>query len=466
MLQKSYAEALRALVIYTATWQDKVAIAQAAGDTEAAKAASKVNDLLLPLVKGVGSERAYELLGHESLQTFGGSGFLQDYPLEQYVRDAKIDTLYEGTTAIQSLDLIFRKIVKDQGQALADARHRDAGFIESEAGNGQLKVERLALGKALGELQQILGVDDGLAAAAVQGGDTRELYKVGLTLAPDPARARRRASSPGCCCARPRWRSRRSAATSRPPTRTSTRARSRRPGSSPARCCPGSAPTAGSSRTPHSTSWTCPRTRSELAARRKREAGGQGRPPASPSGGVVSRGRCAARPGASSRARSCDHGLSGRCTARPLVFRPTGPPSTWSSGMSSRDTSDMVGLWPTTRTVLTVLGHRPQQVEDLGAAAGVQALARSAPPARRRPGRAWASAIDTPCQVCRVRAAGEQKHQVRVQPLVGQPGSGRVRVGLARPWSAGVRSRAARRASPPWRAAAVRGSVRSWRQLA
>jgi alkylation response protein AidB-like acyl-CoA dehydrogenase len=180
MLQKSYAEGLRALVIYTGTWQDKVYIAQAAGDTEAAKAAGRVNDLLLPLVKGVGSERAYELLGHESLQTFGGSGFLQDYPLEQYVRDAKIDTLYEGTTAIQSLDLIFRKIVKDQGQALAVLATEMQTFIESEAGNGQLKEERLSLGKALGELQAILGVEMGWLQA-VQGGDTRELYRVGLT---------------------------------------------------------------------------------------------------------------------------------------------------------------------------------------------------------------------------------------------------------------------------------------------
>lgn len=180
MLQKSYAEALRALVIYTATWQDKVAIAEAAGDEKAAKAAAKLNDLLLPLVKGVGSERAYELLGHESLQTFGGSGFLQDYPLEQYVRDAKIDTLYEGTTAIQSLDLIFRKIVKDQGRSLATLATEIQGFIESEAGNGQLKEERLALGKALGELQQILGVVMGWLTAA-QGGEQRELYKVGLT---------------------------------------------------------------------------------------------------------------------------------------------------------------------------------------------------------------------------------------------------------------------------------------------
>ncbi|GGQ46410.1 acyl-CoA dehydrogenase [Couchioplanes azureus] len=180
MLQKSYAEGLRSLVIYTATWQDKVAIAQAAGDEKAAKAAARVNDFLLPLVKGVGSERAYELLGHESLQTFGGSGFLQDYPLEQYVRDAKIDTLYEGTTAIQSLDLIFRKIVKDNGRALATVASEMQEFIESEAGNGQLKEERLALGKALGELQAILGVQMGWLQA-VQGGETRELYKVGLT---------------------------------------------------------------------------------------------------------------------------------------------------------------------------------------------------------------------------------------------------------------------------------------------
>ena len=87
--------------------------------------------MLLPIVKGAGSERAYELLGHESLQTFGGSGFLQDYPLEQYVRDAKIDTLYEGTTAIQSLDLIFRKIVKDRGVGLGTVAAEIQAFVEA-----------------------------------------------------------------------------------------------------------------------------------------------------------------------------------------------------------------------------------------------------------------------------------------------------------------------------------------------
>ncbi|MFV2017933.1 acyl-CoA dehydrogenase [Micromonospora sp. LOL_023] len=180
MLQKSYAEGLRALVCYTASWQDKINIARAAGDEETVKVAKRVNDLLLPLVKGCGSERAYELLSHESLQTFGGSGFLEDYPLEQYVRDSKIDTLYEGTTAIQSLDLFFRKIVRDNGQSLMAVATEIQGFIEAEGGNGQLKEERAALGRALGEVQNILGVMTGWLGE-VQGGEPRSLYKVGLS---------------------------------------------------------------------------------------------------------------------------------------------------------------------------------------------------------------------------------------------------------------------------------------------
>ena len=73
------------------------------------------------------------LLGTESLQTLGGSGFLTDYPIEQYVRDAKIDTLYEGTTAIQGQDFFFRKIVKDQGRALGHLAKEIETFIASEA---------------------------------------------------------------------------------------------------------------------------------------------------------------------------------------------------------------------------------------------------------------------------------------------------------------------------------------------
>ena len=141
MLQKAYAEGLRAVYTYTATWQDRIRL----GAERDAATAERVNDLLLPIVKGVGSERASEQLV-QSLQTLGGSGYLQDYPIEQYVRDAKIDSLYEGTTAIQSLDFLFRKIVRDNGAALGVVVGEIQGFLAAEAGNGRLKEERALLG--------------------------------------------------------------------------------------------------------------------------------------------------------------------------------------------------------------------------------------------------------------------------------------------------------------------------------
>ena len=181
MTQKSFAEAMRALVLYTASWQDRVLVAEHRGEKD--ELAERVNDLLLPIVKGYGSERSWVLLGTESLQTLGGSGFLQEYPIEQYVRDAKIDTLYEGTTAIQGQDLFFRKIVKDQAQALGHVANEVKAFIESEAGNGRLKVERELLGEALENGQAIVGtlIEQLMSAdPSAEGGDLRNIYKIGL----------------------------------------------------------------------------------------------------------------------------------------------------------------------------------------------------------------------------------------------------------------------------------------------
>ncbi|MGI5119798.1 acyl-CoA dehydrogenase [Marinactinospora thermotolerans] len=175
MTQKAYAEALRALVVYTACQQDAVQIAKHNG--EDASAVEALNDLLLPIVKGVGSERSYALLA-ESLQTLGGSGYLQDYPLEQYIRDAKIDTLYEGTTAIQAQDLFFRKIVKNNGQALGMLLGEIKGFAGSEAGNGRLKNERALLAEATADVERIVEVMVGHAMGSAE--EPRELYKVGL----------------------------------------------------------------------------------------------------------------------------------------------------------------------------------------------------------------------------------------------------------------------------------------------
>ena len=175
MTQKAYAEGLRALYLYTATYQD-AAVAEAVHGVDA-NLAVKVNDLMLPLVKGVGSEQDYAKLT-ESLQTFGGSGFLQDYPIEQYIRDAKIDSLYEGTTAIQAQDFFFRKIVRDKGVALAHVSGQIQAFVDSESGNGRLKTERELLGKALTDVQGMAATLTGYLMEAQQ--DVTSLYKVGL----------------------------------------------------------------------------------------------------------------------------------------------------------------------------------------------------------------------------------------------------------------------------------------------
>jgi len=174
MLQKAYAEGLRAVYLYTASLSDQVWTGE--GDDESRELAAKVNDLLLPIVKGVGSERAYEQLA-QSLQTLGGSGFLQDYPIEQYIRDSKIDSLYEGTTAIQSMDFFFRKIVRDKGQSLTYLAGEISGFIERESGNGRLKEERALLKQALEDVQGMLGAMIGHLTNAQNEPDS--VYKVG-----------------------------------------------------------------------------------------------------------------------------------------------------------------------------------------------------------------------------------------------------------------------------------------------
>ena len=176
MVQKAYSEGMRALILYTASIQDEIAIARAEG-SEKLEDFEKLNDLLLPIVKGYGSEKSWVLLGTESLQTFGGSGFTQDWPLEQYVRDAKIDTLYEGTTAIQGLDFFFRKIVKDGGRAIG-LLAKEIGAFASTGGAHAAEKEDLA--KALGDVNEMMGALVGYAMASQESGSESEIYKVGL----------------------------------------------------------------------------------------------------------------------------------------------------------------------------------------------------------------------------------------------------------------------------------------------
>ncbi|OBF21574.1 acyl-CoA dehydrogenase [Mycobacterium sp. ACS4331] len=174
LTQKAFAEGLRSLILYTAAWQDEVAIKTAAG--EDAALAEAVNDLLLPLVKGYGSERTWVVLGTESLQTYGGSGYLREYPIEQYVRDAKIDTVYEGTTAIQAQDLFFRKIIRNRGRALGHVLGEIGSLVSH--GAAELALERELLGTAVADVEAIIEkMTDDLAASK---DSAEQIYRVGL----------------------------------------------------------------------------------------------------------------------------------------------------------------------------------------------------------------------------------------------------------------------------------------------
>ncbi|BBZ44607.1 acyl-CoA dehydrogenase [Mycobacterium parmense] len=173
MTQKAYAEGLRALYMYAAAHQDDAVAQRVSGADH--DMAHRIDDLLLPIVKGVSSERAYEVLT-ESLQTLGGSGFLQDYPLEQYIRDSKIDSLYEGTTAIQALDFFFRKIVRDRGQALQFLTSQVSRTIDTcdEA----LKPQAQLLQTALDDVTAMTAAMTAYLMSATQ--HPTDIYKVGL----------------------------------------------------------------------------------------------------------------------------------------------------------------------------------------------------------------------------------------------------------------------------------------------
>jgi alkylation response protein AidB-like acyl-CoA dehydrogenase len=170
MSQKSHAEGMRALCLYTAWVQDQVELLGGHGSKEA-DSMDKLNDMLLPLVKGFCSERATVELG-QSLQTYGGSGYIQDFPIEQYLRDQKIDSLYEGTTHIQALDLFFRKIAKDGGATLMSLIGQIDQFLASNPGGADLAGERKLLGDAVADLRAIFG--------AMMGKVGESLYHVGF----------------------------------------------------------------------------------------------------------------------------------------------------------------------------------------------------------------------------------------------------------------------------------------------
>ncbi|MET8091559.1 acyl-CoA dehydrogenase [Micromonospora sp. NPDC005220] len=171
LTQKAYAEGLRALYLLAADFEDRMA-----GPGPDADLCRRIHELLLPVVKGVSAERAHEQLS-QALQVFGGSGYLTDHPLEQYLRDSRVDSLYEGTTGIQSMDLFFRKILRDNCQALQHLLTEMTRFAATDRGDGRLKEERELLRTAVSDVEDMVGTMAGLALSARE--DPTRLHLVG-----------------------------------------------------------------------------------------------------------------------------------------------------------------------------------------------------------------------------------------------------------------------------------------------
>jgi alkylation response protein AidB-like acyl-CoA dehydrogenase len=140
---KARVEGIRALAIKLALHQDSV---RAQGEGEVRAYHQGQVDLLVPLVKAYGTDQAFRIC-EAAIQTYGGAGYTKDYPVEQYCRDAKIFSIYEGTNHIQAMDLIGRKLGQAGGANLQAFLGDVAAFVSRESRHPELgaMVQRLGL---------------------------------------------------------------------------------------------------------------------------------------------------------------------------------------------------------------------------------------------------------------------------------------------------------------------------------
>ena len=129
---RSSTEIFRAAVLELATVMD---LARLEGDSALADLAA----FLLPLIKTFGAETGFDT-AHAAIQVLGGAGYTQDYPLEQYLRDARVMAVYEGTTGMQALDFLTRRLWRDEGRSLAAFLHRARAEIGTAARPGSAAV--------------------------------------------------------------------------------------------------------------------------------------------------------------------------------------------------------------------------------------------------------------------------------------------------------------------------------------
>jgi len=152
MDMKSKVEGMRTLAVKLALHAD---LAAAWEKKDAGKAAFHEGqvDLLTPIVKAYCADQAFRI-AEEAIQTYGGAGYVQDNPVEQYCRDAKIFSIYEGTNHIQAVDLVARKLQAHGGASFAAFIQEIQDFVAAHGAQHGIATEVQALGEALGALQQ------------------------------------------------------------------------------------------------------------------------------------------------------------------------------------------------------------------------------------------------------------------------------------------------------------------------
>jgi alkylation response protein AidB-like acyl-CoA dehydrogenase len=168
---KAFAEGGRALVYYLSQFADVVAKGE---NVDEVAYADQMLSLLTPIAKAFLTETGYEAANH-GVQVYGGHGFIREWSMEQNVRDTRIACLYEGTTEIQSLDLLGRKVLSSQGKMLANFSKVIYQFCEENKDNdamGQFVRPLARLNKEWGDLTSRIGMQavdnpDAVGAAAV-----------------------------------------------------------------------------------------------------------------------------------------------------------------------------------------------------------------------------------------------------------------------------------------------------------
>jgi len=152
LLQKSIVEASLSLLLEAAKYSDLAHVEEG----RAADDNLLLLELLTPIAKTYPSEKGQQAINN-GLQIYGGYGFCMDFPLQQYYRDIRIMSLYEGTTGIQSLDLLSRKVTMQNGAALQLLLTKITEVTDEASNHNELKPYAEQLTKALGNVQQALG---------------------------------------------------------------------------------------------------------------------------------------------------------------------------------------------------------------------------------------------------------------------------------------------------------------------